>query len=97
MAQDFDGVEFEMPLQFSGHLAGDPQFDGMTRKVRITTAAMRKAVDTPGLNLPPRELYDEFFFDIWMRVRDASWSKKPVDGAVLLTEDDITDSGERLV
>jgi len=97
MSESFDGVEFEMPLQFAGHLAGDPQFDGMKRRVRITIGAIRKAVDTPGLNLSAQELYDEFFFDIWMRVRNESWTKKPTDGAILLTEDDITGDGERLV
>ncbi|RSV11633.1 hypothetical protein CA235_18350 [Sphingomonas sp. ABOLF] len=91
-----DHVEFEMPLQFAGHLAGDPQFEGMKRKVTITREAILKAIGQP-FTAPTQDLYDEFFFDVWMGVRDAAWQKKPVDGAIRLDVDDIKEDGERLV
>lgn len=84
-----------MPLKFSGHLADDPQFEGMKRRVRISRAAIMKAVGVT-FTAPTKEIYDKFFFDIWMRVRDDSWKKKPVDGAIRLDVGDIKEDGDRL-
>ncbi|MCC4258051.1 hypothetical protein [Sphingobium lactosutens] len=82
-------VEFDMPLQMEGHLAGDPQFEGMRRKFRISRAAMDKAVGQSLAGVSDQDLYDEFFFDIWMSIKQESWRKRPRDGVVQLDETDI--------
>ncbi|APL94120.1 hypothetical protein [Sphingobium indicum] len=84
-----DCVEFEMPLQMQGKLAGDPQFDGMTRRYRISRAAIEKSLGEATINVSTQALYDEYFFDVWMTIEDEAWRKRPVDGIVHLGPDDI--------
>ena len=88
---DPDFAVFDMPIQMAGHLAGDPQFDGMTRKFRIGRAAVTKAIAPVSLNLSAQELYDEFYFDIWMTVKDEVWSRKPVGGFIDIEPDDLNE------
>ena len=87
---DSDIAEFDMPLKFQGTLASDPQFEGMKRRVTITRAAVLKAVELP-LTAGTQAIYDEFFFDVWMRVRKTAWHKRPEAGALRLGVDDIDD------
>lgn len=80
-----------MPLKFQGTLAGDPQFEGMKRRVTITRAAILKAIDLP-LTFATQDIYDEFFFDIWMQVRSEAWHKRPEGGTIRIDVEDIKDA-----
>lgn len=83
-------VEFDFPLVMEGTLVGDPQFEGMTRRFRIGREAIGKAIEIDGLNMPMQDIYDAFFFDIWMRLKRDVWSRKPEGGVVLIGVDDFT-------
>lgn len=85
---DSDVAEFEVPLKFQGKLSGDPQFEGMKRRVTITRAAILKAIDLP-LTGGTQDLYDEFFFDIWIRVTSEAWYRRPEGGRLRLNVEDI--------
>lgn len=83
------GSEFDMPLEFQGRLANDPQFDGMVRRFHVSREAMDLAVGQSRPRLSDREFYAEFFFDIWRTLPNHVWTRKPVDGLVRITSDDI--------
>jgi len=83
-------VEFDFPLMMEGKLVGNPQFEGVTRRFRIGREAIGKAIEIDGLEMPMQDIYDAFFFDIWMRLKKDVWSREPTEGVVLIGVDDFT-------